>query len=217
VDGDTEWRADIARSLVDAPVVAGPHLDVDAVRGAQPHAVLAIGPLTNVARLLRAGYRPPRLAIMGGTRHPVRHRGEVMAVEHNFASDPTAAGVVVNEYAGVVICPLDVTVRMRLTPDERERFVAVEARLGPAFDDWEARTRAAGTPAAETSVCLHDPLAFLALVGEPIVKIETLALTVGSDGRLVESFDGTEHEVVVDVDDSAAKARILALLERPSR
>jgi hypothetical protein len=55
------------------------------------------------------------------------------------------------------------------------------------------------------------------LVGEPIVKIETLALTVGSDGRLVESFDGTEHEVVVDVDDAAAKARILALLERPSR
>jgi purine nucleosidase/pyrimidine-specific ribonucleoside hydrolase len=217
VSGDTEWRAELARELVDAPVVAGPHLDVDVVRSAQPQAILAIGPLTNVAQLLRAGYRPRRLALMGGTRHPVRHRGEDMAVEYNFASDPAAASTVVNDYAGVLVCPLDVTVRMRLTPDERERFVAADARLAPAFHDWEARALAAGTPPAETGVWLHDPLALLALVDEPVVKVETLALTVGPDGAVVETFDGTEQEVVVDVDATAARARILALLERPPR
>jgi purine nucleosidase/pyrimidine-specific ribonucleoside hydrolase len=147
---------------------------------------------------------------MGGTRHPVRHRGEDMAVEYNFASDPAAASTVVNDYAGVLVCPLDVTVRMRLTPDEVAALAAADARLGPHFDDWVQRQ--AGAP-----VCLHDPLALLALLDEPVARIDTRALAVEPDGRLVDTPAGTEHEVVVDVDATAARARILALLERPSR
>ncbi|MGI8796140.1 MAG: nucleoside hydrolase [Acidimicrobiia bacterium] len=217
VSGDTEWRAAVARGLVDAPVIAGPQLDAETVRAVQPQALLAIGPLTNLAQLLDDGYRPPRLALMGGTRYPVRHRGEDMAVEYNFASDPAAASAVLNDHSGTLLCPLDVTVRMRLTPDERARFVTADARLGPAFDDWEARTLAAGTPPEETGVWLHDPLALLALVGEPVLRTETLTLTVGPDGTIVETSERTEHEVVVDVDAPAAKARILALLEHGSQ
>ncbi len=65
VDGDTERRAGIARRLVDAPVVAGHALRADAVRAADPDAVLAIGPLTNLAVLLAAGVRPGHLSVMG--------------------------------------------------------------------------------------------------------------------------------------------------------
>lgn len=211
VNGDTEWRADIARSLVDAPVIAGDRIDADAVRAAQPHAILAIGPLTNLARLLAAGYRPPRLAVMGGARHPVRHRGVVMTVEHNFGSDPGAAATVVKEYPGTRLSPLDVTARMRLQTEEVAALTAADARLTPHFDDWARRQ--GGAP-----VCLHDPLALLALLGEPVVRSETRALAVEPDGGLVDAPTiGTEHEVVVDVDAPAAKARILALLEAPSR
>ena len=210
VAGDTEWRAILARELVDVPVVAGAALGVDAIGAAAPEAILAIGPLTNVARLLAAGYRPERLALMGGARGPVRHRGLTMTVEHNFGCDPGAAATVVNDHPGALLATLDVTVRMRLDAEEVGGLAAADGRLAPHFDD-SARRRA-GAP-----VCLHDPLALFALVGEPVVKIERRALRAGDDGAIVDVPDGTEHEVVVGVDAAAAKARILALLEHPSR
>jgi len=209
VHGDTEQRATIARGLVDVPVVAGSRFDVDAIGAAEPQAVLAVGPLTNVARLLGAGYRPGRLALMGGTRRPVHHRGMTMAVEHNFASDPGAAATVVDEHPGGLVCPLDVTFRMVLDSDETARL-ATDDRLRPELDTWARR--APGAP-----ICLHDPLALLALAGERVVRTERRSLAVEPDGRLVDTPDGTEHEVVVDVDAGVAKARILALLEHPPR
>ena len=48
VDGDTEWRAEIARTLVDARVVAGDEMTAAEVGHTAPDALLAIGPLTNV-------------------------------------------------------------------------------------------------------------------------------------------------------------------------
>lgn len=208
--GDTEQRATIARDLVDAPVVAGTRFDVDAIGAAEPEAILAIGPLTNVARLLGAGYRPSRLALMGGARGPVRHRGVTMTVEHNFGSDPDAAATVVHDSPGALLCPLDVTVRMRLDAEEVAALAKADGRLAPHFDEWASRH--SGTP-----VCLHDPLALLALAGEPVVRTERRSLAVEAGGILVDAPAGTEHEVVVDVDAPAAKARILALLEHPSR
>src|SRR6185436_10216977 len=64
---------------------------VAAVPASGAEALLAIGPLTNVAAVTVAGVRPPELTIMGGALRPVEHRGEVRTVEHNFASDPDAA------------------------------------------------------------------------------------------------------------------------------
>ena len=53
--GRTEWRAELARQFVDVDVVAGEHPDelVARMRSASPDAVLAIGPLTNIAALDR--------------------------------------------------------------------------------------------------------------------------------------------------------------------
>jgi inosine-uridine nucleoside N-ribohydrolase len=112
VDGDTEWRAEIARTLVDPPVVPGARLRARDVAAAQPEALLAIGPLENVARLAAAGALPPRLGVMGGVLRPVRHRGAERDVEHNFGAEPAAARAVIGQTPGLLLCPLDVTVRM---------------------------------------------------------------------------------------------------------
>jgi inosine-uridine nucleoside N-ribohydrolase len=201
VDDSDGRRADLVRELTPGvPVCRGALSDVR-----EAHALLAIGPLTNVARLVAAGYRPPRLAFMGGALRPVRHRGEVMTIEHNFGGDPGAAASVVG-HGRALICPLDVTSRMVLGAQEKERLAAADPRLVPHFRDWDERR--GGAP-----LCLHDPLALLALLGEPLVRIEILTLIVETHGRLVESHGGGQHEVVVDVDVAAAKARILALVD----
>ena len=135
VDDDTEWRAEIARTLVDAPVVPGARLAVRDVEAAQAEALLAIGPLENVARLLAAGALPPRVCVMGGVVKPVHHRGAVRDVEHNFASEPAAARAVIGRTPGLLLCPLDVTVRMRPSTADLEALVG--AARDRAVDDLQ--------------------------------------------------------------------------------
>jgi len=197
VDDPRGERAAVARGLLDGvPVAAEPDTGADAV--------LAIGPLTNVARMASAGELPRRLAVMGGALAPVHHRGWLHTVEHNFGSDPGAAATVLALVPNVLLCPLDVTVRTCLDDDERNRLVNADRRLGPMLAGWEAR------------VCLHDPLALLALLEEPVVRTERRRLAVGPDGA-VRVGEGAEHDVVVDVDAHGATARIVALLGQGAR
>ncbi|MCZ7526588.1 MAG: nucleoside hydrolase [Acidimicrobiia bacterium] len=216
VGSDAARRAEVARELVDVPVVAGG--DVHALREgldtARPDALLAIGPLTNVASLLEVGGLPPRLALMGGVLRPVRHRGAVRAVEHNLGTDPAAAATVLARCPGARVVPLDVTVALRLTAGEQEVLVGAAPVLAPAVDAWTSAQRGAGVPADEAQLCLHDPLALLALAGEPVVTVEPRRLAVLPDGRLVERPDAPEHALVVGVDRDAALGRILDLLAR---
>jgi inosine-uridine nucleoside N-ribohydrolase len=213
VDGDTEWRAGIARTLVDAPVVPGARLGVRDVAASQAEALLAIGPLENVARLAAAGVLPPRLGVMGGVLRPVHHRGEVREVEHNFATEPAAARAVIGHTPGLLLCPLDVTVRMRPTAADLDEFVDAAPVLGPMFDDWRERHRAGGVPYDEAAIRLHDPLALLALVGEPVVTVERRALTVDERGAVHGDFGrGHAVDVVTDVDAVRAMERIVQLV-----
>lgn len=213
VDGDTEWRAEIARTLVDVPVVPGARLAVRDVADAQAEALLAIGPLENVARLLAAGALPPRVCVMGGVVEPVHHRGAVRDVEHNLASEPAAARAVIGDTPGLLLCPLDVTVRMRPSAADLEALVDAAPVLGAMLADWRAKQRASGVADDEVAVRLHDPLALLALAGEPVVTSEPRPLVVDDEGRVHEdSGRGRFVDVVSDVDAVRAMERIVELV-----
>jgi inosine-uridine nucleoside N-ribohydrolase len=212
-DGDSEARAAVARQLVDAPVVEGAALTAREITAANLDGFLAIGPLETVARLLAAGVLPPRIAVMGGALRSVRHRGAMRDVEHNFAAEPAAAQAVIEHARGVLLCPLDVTVRMRPSDADLRQLADGAPVLGRMFDDWIARQRAAGVPEDEAVVRLHDPLALLALVGEPVVTVERRALRIAADGRVHEDAGrGRGVDVVTDLDAGAALARIVALV-----
>lgn len=214
VAGDTEWRAAVARQLAPALVVSGARLGRADFDAAAPDALLAIGPLTNIARLLEGGCRLPRLAVMGGAMIPVRHRGAERTVEHNFGSDPAAASTVVRDADAILLCPLDVTARMRLTPADLDQVRASAPQLAEWCEDWIAQQRAHGVADEEAVICLHDPLALLALLGEPVVTIERTPVVIDHDGRVSKKDDGRTCDVVADVDAATAIARVLELIAR---
>ena len=112
VDGDVAGRAEYARALlrnVGAPVPLLYAGVPDPRAIATADAILAIGPLTNLARLVGLGVELPPLAVMGGVvRPPVRHRGHDATVDHNFATDPYAAALVVHTAPDLLLVPLDV-------------------------------------------------------------------------------------------------------------
>jgi hypothetical protein len=92
-------------------------------------------------------------------------------------------------------------------------MVEAAPMLGPMFDGWVERQRAAGVPEGEAAVRLHDPLALLALLGEPVVRVDRRALTVDGHGRVHDdSGRGRLIDVVTDVDVPRAIERIVALV-----
>ncbi|HEX6312109.1 MAG TPA: nucleoside hydrolase [Acidimicrobiia bacterium] len=205
VDDPDGERATVARRLVgDVPVTIGGLLDPDGFGACDPDAVLAIGPLTNIAHLVRAGHVPARLGVMGGALVPVQHRGALRRVEHNFGVDPDAARTVLDAVPDVLVCPLDVTVRTCGGDELRRRLTGAGSALRRPLAAYADR------------ICLHDPLALLALLGEPVVRIERRRLTVAPDGA-VRSGEGREHDVVVDADVPGATEHIVTLLEQGDR
>jgi inosine-uridine nucleoside N-ribohydrolase len=200
--GRTEWRAEVAQEFVDTLVVPGEKPDEMAagIASAEPDALLAIGPLTNVAALAALGLTPPTLTVMGGALEPVRHRGRLRRVESNFGRDPAAAALVVATVA------LDVTVAMRLGAQDLAGLVASKPLLAAEVERWAIEQH--------EPVVLHDPLALLVAVGEPFVRIEPRRLLVDRhDGAVRESADGCDQRVVTHADAQAAIRRLAELLD----
>jgi inosine-uridine nucleoside N-ribohydrolase len=198
--GDVERRAEVARALLDAfgstvPVHAGaPPPGASAAAGAD--ALLAIGPLANVAALVARGEPlPPRAAAMGGVLGEVVHRGRRADDEHNFACDRAAAEAVVTALGDLLLVPLDVTARVVLDETGTRALQRAVPPLAQLIDDWRAAT---GQP-----LCLHDPLALLALVRDGTVGLRVARRPVF----------GVERDVVVDVGPTAAIARVLRVTE----
>lgn len=192
------------RGAADVLRYAGPP-DPRALAAAE--AILAIGPLTNLARLVRAGHDLPPIAAMGGVVHPpVRHRGRDVMVDTNFAADPFAAAVVVHSVADLLLVPLDVTAGATLDAGATLELLGRVPGLADPIDDWRART---GAP-----LCLHDPVALFALLGEH-VGVETSAVGVGPDGALLTDAPRgslVAREVVTSANVDAIVAAALSLL-----
>jgi purine nucleosidase len=220
VGSDPERRAAVAVGLLAAARVdlgsvaicagaSGPGVAhvVDAVAASGAEALLAIGPLTNVAAMTAAGVRPAEVTIMGGALHPVEHRGEVRTVEHNFAADPAAAAAVL-AVPGAVLVPLDATVATRLDDRLLSRLVATAPVLQPMAEAWVDRWG---------GIVLHDPAALLIAAGDgpELGRFERRRLLVEPDGRLVDGdrgASGTVHDVVTSLFGVAVTASVLALL-----
>jgi purine nucleosidase len=215
VGSDPERRAAVAVGLLagagvdlgSVTMAASAEEAVSAVGASGAEALLAIGPLTNVAAMTAAGVRPPELTIMGGALRPVEHRGELRTVEHNFGTDPEAAAAVL-AVPGAVIVPLDATVATRLDDRLVAKLVATAPVLEPMVQAWVAEW---------DEVVLHDPAALLIAAGDgtELARFERRRLRVQPDGRVVDGGQGAAgsvHDVVTSLFGSAVVASVLALL-----
>lgn len=197
VGDDPTRRVDIARSLLGhgfaGPIVHGGDV-AGAMDEAVPEAVVAIGPLTNLAR---ATIDVP-VTIMGGALRAVHHRGAVRLVESNFAADPAAARAALRTHFCRLV-PLDVTRRMVLAPDQVDHLRRVHAELATQLDGWT------------DVVCLHDPLALLVAVDDAEYDDDVERVTVDRRGRVIRGR-GIEQRIVLDADTDAALSRVLEVL-----
>ena len=177
--------------------------------------VLALGPLTNLARLIldrpEAAKRIGRIIAMGGAIH---ERGNVgPRSEFNLWADPEAAAAVVYSGLPLVLVPLDVTRRVRATRAFTEELAAsgrpIAAMVGGLIEAYfESSTNRESRP-------LHDPCVMLFALAPDLFRLETLRLSVGTAsseeaGALTIEEAGAAVQVAMAVDAPA----VLSLLAR---
>ncbi len=169
--------------------------------------ILALGPLTNLALLAQdapdAYVRIGRIIAMGGTIDEPGNSGP--HAEFNMAADPLAAQVVFDARVPVTLIPLDVTRKLRATPEDLDRLAAM---------DSEAATLAASLIRAyfaqnedRVSRPLHDPCVMLMALAPHLFGTQSMQLAVDCEthrGRLIPSPDGAEIDVALTIDAPAA-------------
>jgi purine nucleosidase/pyrimidine-specific ribonucleoside hydrolase len=183
--------------------------------------LLALGPLTNIARLILdrpdAARRARGIVAMGGA---IREPGNVgPRAEFNLAADPEAARIVLSSGLPITLIPLDVTRKVR------------------ASRNWTQALRQAATPAAIASANLvdayfqstaggasrplHDPCVIVHALRPDIFGCERMNLAVDtSDGSDAGALDEGEAEsdgvsVAMTVDAAAALDLLAERLSRP--
>jgi inosine-uridine nucleoside N-ribohydrolase len=198
----------------------------DEIRAA-PDAVtiVALGPLTNIAQLLR---RDPSLAgqighlvIMGGT---LKAPGNVTpAAEFNIYCDPQAAREVFRSRTTKTLVPLDVTSQVLLTynhldqlPDESSKVGRLLRRILPFT--FRTHRQLLGLE----GIHLHDAVALLAAISPELFTTQRLAGDVETTGELTSGatvFDRrgapqwrANMDVAVEIDAAAVTDSIMRSL-----
>lgn len=177
--GSSEW--DNLGSRLDPRPAS--ELIIELVRNATvPPVLAAIGPLTNIAQVLRqapdiAG-RVASLVIMGGRLGQGSDVGE-----HNLNMDPEAAAIVLGSTAPIRVGTFDVTRNAVLGHDDVERLRAGDPACQSAGDQLALYLRRRNRPVTS----MYDPVAMTLAINEDYLRTQALdvALDVDVPGRKV--------------------------------
>lgn len=139
--------------------------------------ILAIGPLTNVARAIELSsdfaQQVKHLYLMGGAYWLDRP-------EHNIRCDVDAAQKVFDSGISITAIGLDLTLRVWITEKDVKRISALPHQLGKTLENqirawWVFRDLDRNHP--------HDPLAALSMIRPELFRFEYCNVTVERTGR----------------------------------
>jgi purine nucleosidase len=163
--------------------------------------VVAIGPLTNVAALLRQYPEEARkihqIVLMGGSIHRGYYPGSGPTPEYNIAADAAASQSVFSAGIPILMAPLDVTARLQL---EQSSLNSLFSRHTPLTDALEALYKLWGQPVPT----LHDPMAVSLLLDPALCTRKPLAVAITDKGMTVPE-EGKPSNAVVALETNPAR------------
>lgn len=194
-----------------------------AIERARPDALVAIGPLTNVAALIRAGVALPRLSVMGGKTRPVQTSGMTPAIEEwNWHCDPDAVAILLDQEPPPVglprVFPAEITFRTGISPQDHQTLDAGDplcrtlASLGRI---WLETLERLGV--RDPEIVLHDPLTVASVPVPDLCPMRPVRLEFTQDARCVRTAGSPNVEVAEEVDGQRTCDLVLGTLLRGQR
>ncbi len=208
----------------------GPARIVRAAREVPDLEIVAIGPLTNLARALAIDPKLPErvagLTVMGGHVRSVKLGGAELphGIDYNLCSDPEATMAVLGAGFRTTLVTADVTLSTWMGPADLTRLEAagplaraigamtrlwtpVQRRL---FADW------GGPEPDDFAAFLHDPLTVQALIDPASLRFEPLRIVPTIEAGILRTIEapgaaglGSETRVATAVDAPRARAAIV--------
>lgn len=166
--------------------------------------IVAIGPLTNIARLLAAHPECSELVgqivLMGGCF------GFDDLVDTNFAVDPEAAQIVFDSAIPLTVVPLDTTRTTHMSQERWDRMLkaCTDEDLAEALRQWINPWLAFSQQTRPVDgMWVHDLVTLFALTNPELVSIEDAHCSVNGAGKLMRRSDGRLASVVTAVDNES--------------
>jgi purine nucleosidase len=232
------WFGHEGKALPDGPDALlseewAPARIVRAAREVPELELVAIGPLTNVARALALDPKLPErvagLTVMGGHVRSVRLGGKELphGIDYNLCSDPEATVAVLGAGFATTLVTADVTLQTWMGPADLARLEGagrLARAIGAMTRQWTAVqkklfTEWGGPEPGEFVAFLHDPLTVQALVDSSCLRFESLRIVPTIEAGILRTREapagsglGSEMRVATSVDAGAARAAIVERL-----
>jgi len=177
----------------------------EGITGARPDALLAIGPMTNLGALARAGHPLPALTVMGGKVADVEIPGTLPQIpEWNWWCDPHAVAAVLEAEppAPPRVVPIEVTVQTVLPEADWRRLAEgdeLARSLATLCEEWMNALRDR-FHSKHPAVHLHDPLAAMTLVDAAVCAFEPVRIRIDDAAVTHPDQSGAPAEVARSVD-----------------
>jgi purine nucleosidase len=196
----TRWAKDFRSPQLQAGSAVD-FLDATLRRRAGKTTIVAIGPLTNIAALLKKdpaiAKKIDQIVLMGGSIHHGYGEDPTPVAEYNIAADPAAAQAVFTCGVSILMVPLDVTAMLQLGAVERHR---VFTNLSPMTDGlailynlWHQRTPT-----------LFDPMAVAMVIDPSLCQTRPLSVQVDANG-FTHVYDNQPPNATVALQTDPAK------------
>jgi purine nucleosidase len=168
---------DLESIAIDTSIKAEEYLAANADQCPGELEILAIGPLTNIAKAIQYSAefksRLKHLYLMGGAYWLDRP-------EHNIRCDMDAAQMVFESGMPITAIGLDLTLRVWITEKDLRQIATLPNQLGTTLENeirtwWTFRNLDRNHP--------HDPLAGLAVIHPELFRFEYANVRVGNSSR----------------------------------
>lgn len=203
------------------------------VRAAHEHPgleLVAIGPLTNVARALALDPKLPQriasLTLMGGHVRSVKLGDKELphGIDYNLCSDPEASVAVLGAGFRTTLVTADVTLQTWMGPADLARIETggpLARAIGAMLRTWTGVQKKlfsswGGPEPSEFVAFLHDPLTVQALVDAACLRFETLRVVPTIERGVLRTIEappalglGAQMQVATGVDALAARQVIV--------
>lgn len=172
-----EGMQDLESIAMDTSIKAEEYLVANADQCPGELEILAIGPLTNIAKAIQYSAefksRLKHLYLMGGAYWLDRP-------EHNIRCDVDAAQIVFESGMPITAIGLDLTLRVWITEKDLRQIATLPNQLGTTLENeirtwWTFRNLDRNHP--------HDPLAGLAMIHPELFRFEYADVRVGGSSR----------------------------------
>lgn len=158
--------------------------------------IVAIGPLTNVATVLRSdpeiASMIPAIVIMGGS---LTHGNITPAAEFNLYVDPEAARIVFDAGIPLTMVGLDVTEKVLLTDAHVQKLLAAQNPVSQAAAKiMQATIARMRQENFATAVAMHDPLTVASLIDPHLLTLTDYCVEIETQGEFTAGMTvGYEH------------------------